>query len=349
MLCGESGILSVARLDFMPTWEPSKRKVTWPNGAQALSISSEEPSQLRGVQFHYAWADELAAWRTERGIPPAWDQLQFTMRLGQTPQVLVTTTPRPTKIIRMLLESPFTAVTRGRTQDNAANLAPAFMEQIEARYAGTRLGRQELDGVVLDDAPGALWKRDQIDTDRVQSHPPLARVVVAIDPAATSGEESDQTGIVVAGVSHTGEGYLLEDLTGTYTPDAWARVAIGAYERHQADRIVAEVNHGGEMIEKVVRSVAKDLGVTPAYRAVRASRGKATRAEPISALCEQHRIHHVGEFLELDDCLCTWDPALSSDSPDRLDAYVWAFTDLKIGPKPSSARIEALPPPSRSW
>jgi phage terminase large subunit-like protein len=238
----------------------------------------------------------------------------------------VTTTPRPTKIVRDLLADPSTAITRGRTYDNRANLAAAFFDAILRQYEGTRLGRQEIAGEVLDDAPGALWRRDAIDATRVVKAPDLRRVVVAIDPAVTSSDASDETGIVVAGVDARGDGYVLDDLTGRYKPHEWAAVAVNAYRRHNADRIVAEVNNGGEMVEHTVRTVDRSV----AYKSVHASRGKAIRAEPVAALYEQGRVHHVGSLASLEDQLCGWDPGADARSPDRLDALVWALTELMV-------------------
>lgn len=319
---GESGILAISPKRERPTWEPSRRRLTWPNGAIATTYSADEPDQLRGPQHDAGWLDELAAWR----YPEAYDQLRFGLRLGAHPRVVVTTTPRPTPIIRALLASPDTIVTRGRTIDNRANLAGSFLAEVSARYAGTRLGRQELDGEILDDAPGALWHRHLIDAARVDRAPDLRRVVVAIDPAVTSGGGSDETGIVVAGLGYDGRGYVLDDATARLSPDAWARKAVALYRSHKADRIVAEVNNGGEMVEHTLRTVDRSIP----FRAVHASRGKAVRAEPVAALYEQGRVSHVGALAALEDQLCTWDPAESRTSPDRLDALVWALTELLV-------------------
>jgi predicted phage terminase large subunit-like protein len=322
MIEGESGVMNTRTGNLRPTYEPSKRRVTWPNGAMATAYSADEPDRLRGPQHSDAWADELAAWR----YPDAWDMLMFGLRLGDRPRACVTTTPRPVKLVRDLVRSATTHVTRGSTFDNAANLAPTFIEAARKKYEGTRLGRQELYAEILDDTPGALWTRAQIDLLRVRKHPDLTRIVVAIDPAATSGEESDETGIVVAGRGVDGHGYVLDDLSGRMTPRDWARRACNAYHARRADRLVAEVNHGGEMIETVIRTVDPDVS----YRGLHASRGKQTRAEPISALYEQGRVHHVGEFAQLEDQLTTYVPGLYDGSPDRLDAVVWALTELML-------------------
>lgn len=322
MVEGESGILAISPAWCKPRYEPSKRRLTWPNGAIATTYSGDQPDQLRGPQHDGAWCDELAAWR----YPDAWDQLQFGLRLGADPRVVVTTTPRPVKHIRDLISQATTHVTRGSTYDNKANLAPAFLSQIVRRYEGTRLGRQELNAELLDDNPYALWKRSQIEKLRIAKAPQLRRIVVAVDPSITSGEDSAETGIIVAGLGVDNHGYLLEDCSlGQATPAEWARAAVGAYRRHSADRIVAETNQGGEMVEHTIRTVDRNVS----YQAVHASRGKLTRAEPISALYERGLVHHVGVFPELEDQMCDWIPG--EPSPDRMDAAVWALTALMLG------------------
>ena len=329
MIEGESGLLAIAPNHFRPVYEPSKRRLTWPNGAIATSFSAEEPDRLRGPQHGAVWADELGAWVNAQAV---WDQVQFGVRLGQNPRVCVTTTPKPIKLLSDLMarEGNGVVVTRGRTRDNAANLAPGFVEAIENRYGGTRLGRQELDGEYLADAPGALWQRDWLDADRVPAAPELRRIVVAVDPAVTNTENSDETGIVVAGLSKDGHAYILADLSGRYGPLDWAKKAVAAYQQHQADRIVAEVNNGGALVEATIR-MADDRA---SYREVRASRGKAVRAEPISALYEQHKVHHVGSFAKLEDQMCSFtsdfDRSRAGYSPDRVDALVWALSDLML-------------------
>lgn len=329
---GESGILNVGPARDRPVWEPSKRLLTWPNGAIATTFSAEQPDALRGPQHDFAWCDELAAWQY---ADDAWSNLLFGLRLGARPQVLVTTTPRPTRIIRSLISQPTTAVTRGKTRDNAANLAPTALSELERQYAGTRLGRQELEGEILDDSPGALWKRDQIDALRVRHAPEMIRIVVAIDPAATSSEGADETGIVVCGLGRDRQGYVLADKSGRYSPGEWAALAVKLYGEWQADGIVAEVNNGGEMVGHTVATVTNDrgerIGARVPFRAVHASRGKRIRAEPIAALYEQGRIHHVGAFPGLEDQMCVWDAGTGETSPDRIDAMVWGFTDLDVG------------------
>ena len=323
MVQGESGILACSPPWFRPTYKPTVKELTWPNGSIATTYSSEVPDELRGPQHHVAWADELAKWRFPQDT---WDNLMFGLRLGDHPQAVVTTTPRPIPALKAILSDPLTVTTRGSTYDNAANLAPSFLREILKKYEGTRLGQQELYAQMVEQVEGALWQREQIDRLRVREAPKLRRIVVAIDPAVTSGAESDETGIVVAGLGEDGEGYVLDDLSGQYSPDGWARRAVNVYHSQKADRIVAEVNNGGEMVEFTVRTVDPNVS----YKAVHASRGKRTRAEPIAALVEQGKIHHVGLFAELEDQLCTWDASLGDTSPDRLDAYVWAFTELTV-------------------
>lgn len=321
---GESGILAISPPWDRPTYIPSKRRLEWGNGAIATTYTADEPDTLRGPQHTDAWADELAAWR----FPDTWDQLLMGLRLGDDPRVVVTTTPRPTPLIRRLRDDPTCSLARSRTLDNAANLAPAFLSQIVTRYQGTRIGRQELEGELLDDLPGALWKRDAIDETRVSEAPAFKRVVVAIDPAVTATEDSDQTGIVVAGLAHNGHAYIIEDCSVRETVDGWARRAVAAYRRHSADRVIAEVNNGGDLVERVIRTVDRSIP----YRAVRATRGKSLRAEPIAALYEQGRVHHVGSWPELEDQLCalTQDGYTGEGSPDRADAAVWALTELMV-------------------
>jgi phage terminase large subunit-like protein len=309
---GESGILAVSPDIDRPIYEPSKRRLTWPNGAIATTYSADEPERLRGPQHDCAWCDELGAWR----YPEAWDMLMFGLRLGDDPRVMVTTTPRPTKLIKDLVADPTVAISRGSTY---ANRASAFLQQIVKKYEGTRLGRQELNAELLDDVPGAMWNRALLEAARPPIGfvlPDLVRVGVAIDPAASSGEDSDETGIIVAGKDKQSRGYVLGDLSGRYTPIEWARIAVAAYKAHGADRIVAEVNNGGEMVENTLRVVDDNL----AYTAVHATRGKVVRAEPVSALYEQGRIRHMGAFTALEDQMCepcrvvttTWRPSGSS-------------------------------------
>ena len=325
MIEGESGILAICPRHERPIYHKSARKLTWPNGATSLIFTADEPERLRGKQHGRLWADELAAWR----YPEAWDQASFGLRLGTRPQAVVTTTPRPTALVKDLIADPSTHITRGSTYDNKANLAEAFLAKIVTKYEGTRLGRQELNAEILDDNPGALWKRSQIDDTRVSKMPEMVRVAVGVDPAVTSKEDSDLTGIVVAGRDQQSPPhfYVLDDLSVLGTPLVWAREAVRAFKSHRADRVVAEVNNGGDLVETVLRGVDPDVS----YTAVHATRGKAIRAEPISALYEQGRVHHIGCFPDLEDQMCGFDPLTSTKSPDRMDALVWALTELSGG------------------
>lgn len=314
---GESGIKAVSPPWFLPTYEPSKRRLVWPNGTVASLYSAEEPDRLRGPQFHWAICDELASWK----YPETWDMLMFGMRLGEKPQVAVATTPRPIKLIKELMSQKTTVISRGTTYDNRPNLSPAFFQQVVGKYEGTRLGRQELNAEILDDVPGALWKRANLDDNRATKHPDLVRVVVGVDPHATTGE----TGIVIAGKGSDGRGYVLDDLSTGGSPDHWARQVVTGYHKHKADRIAAEINNGGDMVVTTIGTVDKNAPV----RKLWASRGKQTRAEPIAALYEQGKIHHVGVFAALEDELCNWVPGESA-SPNRLDALVWALTEVML-------------------
>lgn len=329
MIEGESGILAISSPEFMPDYSPANRTITWPNGSIAETYNATQPDQLRGPQHHFAWCDELAKWQY---IQASWDQLQFGLRLGTHPKQIVTTTPRPLTLVRKLMNDPNTFITRGRTYDNADNLAGTFLRQIEDRYGGTRLGRQELEGEVLEDIPGALWQRSTIDNNRRPEAPTdLQRIIVAVDPAASSEEGSDETGIVCVGLAKDADGYnrgyVLADRTLRGSPDEWAKAAVDLYKEFEADRIVAEKNQGGEMVEAVIRAVDRNVPVT----LVHATRGKLVRAEPISALYEQNRVHHIGRFDELEDQMCTFSQDHERDkngSPDRMDALVWGLSFL---------------------
>lgn len=329
MVEGESGLLGVHPPDFRPHYSPALRRVTWPNGALATLYNATEPDQLRGPQHDLAWCDELAKWRY---VNETYDQLQFGLRLGEHPRQIITTTPRPLPIIRKLVKDPDTFVVRGNTYDNSANLAAPFLKQINERYGGTRLGRQEIEGEILDDIPGALWARSNLDEFRITECPQLDRIVVAVDPATSSEEGADETGIVVCGISTDADGYnrgyVLEDATLRGSPEEWARKAVNLYRKWEADKIVAEKNQGGEMVTSVFKSVDRSIPV----HLVTATRGKHVRAEPISALYEQGRVHHVGRFDQLEDqmCLFSIDNLRSSayGSPDRVDALVWGLTFL---------------------
>ena len=316
MIEGDSGILGISPPNDVPKYEPSKRKITWKNGATALIFSSEEPDQLRGPQSDCAWGDELRTWHYAQ---ETWDNLMFGLRLGEHPRCVVTTTPSPIAIIRYLLSAPNVVVTRGSTYENRANLAPSYFQQILSRYEGTRLGRQEIYAELLDDVPGALWQRKNI---LYHAAPDLVRAVIAVDPAATSQEGADETGIVAAGKGVDGNYYVLADRSARVSPDAWAKRTVQAYQDFKADRVIAETNQGGEMVQLTLKTVS-DIP----YKGIHASRSKQARAEPISALYEQHKVFHVKPFPELEDQLCTWTPD-QGESPDRLDALVWALTEL---------------------
>lgn len=342
---GESGILAVAPKTFRPHYEPSKRRLTYPNGAIQTTYSADQPERLRGPQHHYAWGDEWCAWRF---MDDATDMLLMGLRLGTHPKVLMTTTPKPRKRLREVLKDRDWAVTRGRTYDNLKNLAPVFAKVIMSRYEGTNLGRQELDAIVLDNLEGALWTHARLETTRIRKLdsegnllplPRFLRIVVAIDPAAKERITSDETGIVVA-ASFTHKFDLgrphymvLEDLSGRYSPDGWAKIAIDAYNRWNADCVVGEINNGGDMVEAILRHQRTDQLVR--YKGVHASRGKRTRAEPVAALYEQEKVHHLGAFVELEEQQCSFvgEEHMDEDSPDRLDALVWAITELaNVGP-----------------
>lgn len=328
MVEGPSGVIECAPPWFRPVYRPTKRRVEWPNGAWALCFSADEPERLRGEQCEAAWADELASWRYSE----AWRQLMLGLRLGSQPRVVVTTTPKPQKRIKDLLKRDSTYFTKGVTFENFDNLAAAFTEEIVTQYENSRFGRQELYAEILDDAPGALWDRDRLDELRVESKdeiPDLKRIVVAVDPAISFGEDSNETGIVVVGVSHDRVGYVLQDASGRMKPDQWAKRAIGLYHRFEADRIVAEKNQGGDMVEHTIMVYDDTVPV----KLVRATKGKIKRAEPVSALYEQGRVHHVGFFEQLEEQMCTWEPetAIGDDSPDRMDALVWGLTELMVG------------------
>jgi len=317
---GESGLLAIHRADERPVWEPSRRRLTWPNGAIATTYSADEPDQLRGPQHDSAWVDEICAWR----YPDAWDQLQLGLRLGDDPRVVATTTPRPTALVRSLVASTSTVVTRGRTADNARNLAPGVVEALSARYAGTRLGRQELDGEILDDTPGALWTRAMIDSTSARVAPELRRVVVALDPSVAADGGGDECGIVVAGVDYEGRAWVLRDGSGNLSPADWSRRAVALADEYAADCIVAESNQGGALVEQTLRAA----GARTRVRLVHAARGKRARAEPVAALYEQGKVRHLPGLQRLEDELCTWSSAAGDPSPNRLDALVWACFDL---------------------
>jgi phage terminase large subunit-like protein len=335
---GESGVLNCSPSWCRPVYEPSKRRLTWPNGCIATTFGADRVDALRGPQFDTVWCDELSAWRR----PQTFDMIALGLRLndafGDGPQACITTTPRPTALIRSLLDEPGTVVTRGTSYENRENLAPSFFDRIIRKYEGTRLGRQELNAELLDDVAGSLWQLARIDELRRDVCPPLRRIVVSIDPSGSGDPEADECGIVVAGLGNDEHGYVLADLSGRFGPAEWARIAIDAYHQHGADRIIAEQNFGGGMIEAVLRSTDPNIP----YRAVVASRGKTQRAEPVSALYEQGRVHHVGVFSRLEDELTLFSTAgyTANGSPDRADALIWALTDLMNQPMASFGIFE---------
>jgi len=329
MVEGESGILAICPPHERPHYQPSKRRLVWPNGAISQIFTADEPERLRGKQHMKLWADELCAWR----YPEAWDMAMLGLRLGPNPQALVTTTPKPIRLIKELLADERTLVTRGTTQENKRNLAPKFLEQIIKKYEGTRLGRQELDGEVLDDNPGALFKRTDIEDKRVTKNkcPELRRIVIGLDPFVSNNPDSDEAGIVAVGLGlDDDEAYVLHDFSLNGLVDDWGKVSVRQYHALAADLIVAEVNNGGDMVENTLRVVDPNVNV----KKVTASRGKAIRAEPVAALYEQGRVHHVGCHPKLEDEMCDWNPAdKTAKSPNRLDALVWAITELMVLPQ----------------
>lgn len=338
MVEGVSGLLAVHGKRERPRWESSRRRLLWDTGAVAQAFSAEDPESLRGPQFHAAWCDELAKWRYAR---ETWDMLQFGLRLGDWPRQLVTTTPRPTPLLKELIAHPATALTRALTRENAANLAPSFLESVIAQYAGTRLGRQELDGEIVEARKDALWTREMLEGLRVKEAPPLARIVVAVDPPATSGKRADNCGLVAAGADAAGLVYVLEDATlESARPAQWARAAIALYHKTSADALIAEVNQGGEMVRAVLNEADASAPVTM----VRATRGKYLRAAPVAQLYEQGRVKHVGAFPALEDEMCDFglDGLSSGRSPDRLDALVWAATALALTPKAPEPRMRRV-------
>jgi phage terminase large subunit-like protein len=324
MIDGVSGICRIAGRN-RPDFEASRRRLVWPNGSIGQIFSSEDPESLRGPQFHFAWCDELGKWKHAQ---ETWDMLQFGLRLGADPRALVTTTPRPVPLLRVLAADRATAVQRIRTDDNIDNLSPGFLRAMADRYGGTRLGRQELDGELIADREDALWSRPRLEAIRLRNPGPLSRIVVAVDPPATASAAS-VCGIVVAGLDQTGRAVVLADCSVTgASPAGWASAVVRAFRRFDADRVVAEVNQGGDMVTAMLRSVDADLPVST----VRATRGKFLRAEPVAALYEQGRVAHAAAFAELEDQMCDFGPdGLSSGrSPDRLDALVWALTALVL-------------------
>ena len=330
MIEGESGILNISPHWNMPVYEPSKRKLTWPSGAHALVFSSHEPDQLRGPQFDAAWCDELASWQYP---DQTWDNLAFALRLGQHPRSVVTTTPKNIELVRSLPNRPGVHVTRGSTYDNKDNLPPAFMNGLIEQYDGTRIGRQEIHAELMDEDENALWKREWIEKARLRSHPPISRIVVAVDPAMSTKPTSSETGIVVVGADMRRQhAYVLADESARLTPNSWALRVIHLYDKFGAAMIIVEDNAGGQMAESTIQNAVER---TLPIKRVRARQGKYVRAEPIASLYEQGRVHHVGRFPALEDQMCTWSADLGpSHSPDRADALVHAVTQLVLNRNP---------------
>lgn len=327
MVEGESGLMNVFPPWERPDYESSKRRVTFKNGAVGFLYSAEEPERLRGPQHHGAWCDEIAFYKEAQSI---WDNLKFGLRLGADPRVVVTTTPQPSKFLAGLIADPNTVVSRGSTFDNKANLPAGVLAEFLRVYGGTRIGRQELYGELLNEAEGALWRRAQLEECRRFRHqlPELTRIVIAVDPAVTSGENADETGIVVCGEDGNGNGYVLADRSCRLPPDQWAAEVVKAFDEYEADRVIAEANNGGDLVESVLRTIRRNLP----YKKVHASRGKVARAEPVSALYEQSRIFHAGAFPALEDEQVTFVPGkLGRRSPNRVDALVWGMTFLLLG------------------
>lgn len=334
---GESGLLSVFPPHEIPLYEPSKRRITFHTGAIATTFSADEPERLRGPQHDCAWVDELGAYKYPQ---EALDMLLFGLRLGLDPRLIITTTPKNIPAIKDLVKDETTTVTRGSTYENKENLAAPFLKTIMSKYEDTRLGRQEIYAEILDDAEGALWNRDMLEKNRVRKVPELVRIVVGIDPAISKTKKSNETGIVVAALGANGHGYVLDDRSLKGSPKEWAQRAIDAYYDHEADRIVPEINQGGDMVIHTIRTIDEKVPI----KGVRASKGKQARAEPIAALYEQGKVHHVGYFAALEDQMTNWEPNSGDESPDRLDALVWSLTELMLGhkpkPKPDLSGIE---------
>jgi len=339
MVFGDSGILACTPPDRRPEWEATRKRLVWPNGATATAYSAHDPESLRGPQFDAAWADELAKWKKAE---VAWDMLQFALRLGDHPRQVVTTTPRNVATLKAILKNPSTVITHAPTVANRAYLAASFLEEVTARYAGTAQGRQELDGVLLEEAEGSLWPLARLEAALTDDVPAPDRIVVAVDPPVTGHGGSDECGIIVAGVYMNGppQGWravVLEDASvSRASPEVWARAAVAAYERHQADRVVAEVNQGGDLVQTLLRQIDPALP----FRAVRATRGKVTRAEPVAALYEQGRVAHRRGLDRLEDQMVrmTAQGYSGRGSPDRVDALVWALTELVVSPTDSWQR-----------
>ncbi len=323
MIEGPSGLKAIAPKETRPEYIANRQLLIWPNGAKAHVFSAERPDNLRGPQFDIAWCDEIAKWRHAQ---ECWDMLQFGLRLGEKPQQVVTTTPKPTTLIKKLMNDQGCTISKASSHANKAHLAPGFVEELLKRYEGTLLGKQEINAELIENVPGALWNLDIISRNRLQKAPELTRIVVAIDPPMGSGAQADACGICVAGIDDKGQAYILEDASVQgLTPAKWAEKAANTYHKYQADRLVAEINQGGELVKEVILRNHPNIAYTP----VRASRGKILRAEPVAALYERNLIHHVGIHEKLEQQLCNYD-GCGQKSPDRLDALVWAVTDLML-------------------
>jgi phage terminase large subunit-like protein len=335
---GDSGLQAIVPRSLIQTYNRSMGEFEFTNGAKVKLFSADEPDRLRGPQHHDAWCDELAAWRYQE----AWDQLLFGLRLGDDPRAIVTTTPRPTPLLRSIIKDPRTIVTTGSTFDNAANLAPSALAQLRAKYEGTRLGRQELNAELLEDTPGALWTRAMLEQcAHSGALPEFDRVVIGVDPPAGEDGDAAECGIITAGrvgAGLTATAVVLADSSMQGSPNEWGKAVVDAYHAAKADRIVVEINQGGAMVKAIIRSIDPSVAITE----VHATRSKKTRAEPIAALYEQVRVTHGRVFTALEDQMCSWAPGQGQRSPDRMDALVWALTDLMLGnvaPDPSIRRL----------
>ena len=337
MIEGSSGILAFAPIGGKPVWEPSRGVLTFPSGAQAFVYSAANPDSLRGPEHDYAWCDELAKWAKDTAT---WDNLKMGMRRGKRPQIVVTTTPKPRQLIKKIMGSLYTAVTRGRTRDNV-HVPQSYLDALNEDYRGTKLGRQELDGELIEDLEGALWTRDMMEASRVAALPEVRRVIVAVDPPASAG--GDACGIVCVGLGADDVGYVIEDASVSgLSPEGWAGVVADVAVRHGADRVIAEANNGGDMVASVLRAADSGLPV----RLVHASRGKCARAEPVAALYGRGRVRHVGAFADLEDELCGMLTEGGYEgpgrSPDRADALVWAVTELMLGRRVVEPRVRVV-------
>jgi phage terminase large subunit-like protein len=319
---GDSGLLKVIPPECVETWNRSMGELILKNGSRFKLFSADEPERLRGPQFHRVWADELAAWKTGA----AFDQIMLGLRLGKSPRLVITTTPKPSLLLKDLVARSDVFLTHGKSEENAANLAPGVLESLRGIYEGTRWGRQELDGEIVEEVEGALWQMDSLEAQRIKEAPELERIVIAMDPAVTATARSDETGIVAAGRGKDGKIYVLADASGKFSPDGWARRVAALFQECDADLIVGEVNEGGDLIERMLRMVDASLP----FKGVRAVKSKAARAWPVSMLYEQGQVHHVGHFRKLEDqmCLFNGEDGLAKGSPDRVDALVWAISEL---------------------